>query len=150
MKLAEALSERADLQKRIAQLKGRLKDNSKIQEGDVPAENPEDLYQELDKNLRQLETLMFRINKTNMHVCVDGTSLTRLLAQKDVLTMRVSILREVLKYASSTEERYGRNEIRYIRNIDIAARQKEIDTCSRQLRLLDMKIQQLNWTIDLE
>ena len=33
MKLAEALSIRADLQKRIAQLKERLKNSSKIQEG---------------------------------------------------------------------------------------------------------------------
>ncbi|MDR2809475.1 MAG: DIP1984 family protein, partial [Tannerellaceae bacterium] len=40
MKLAEALSIRADLQKRIAGLKERLKNSSKIQEGDVPFEDP--------------------------------------------------------------------------------------------------------------
>ena len=44
MKLAEALSVRADLQRRISQLKSRLKDSSKIQEGDTPAENVKDLY----------------------------------------------------------------------------------------------------------
>ena len=43
MKLAEALSVRADLQKRISQLKNRLKDSSKVQEGDEPAESTQDL-----------------------------------------------------------------------------------------------------------
>ena len=43
MKLAEALSLRADLQKTIAQLKTRLKNCSKVQEGDKPIENPEEI-----------------------------------------------------------------------------------------------------------
>ena len=42
MKLAEALNQRADLQKRIAQLRDRLSNNVKVQEGDTPAEKPED------------------------------------------------------------------------------------------------------------
>ena len=41
MKLAEALALRADLQKRIAQLKGRIENASRIQEVDTPVENPE-------------------------------------------------------------------------------------------------------------
>ena len=36
MKLAEALHQRADLQKRIAQLGTRLNNNAKVQEGDEP------------------------------------------------------------------------------------------------------------------
>ena len=44
MKLAEALNQRADLQKRIAQLRDRLSNNVKVQEGDLPAEKPEDLF----------------------------------------------------------------------------------------------------------
>ena len=43
MKLAEALNLRADLQKRIAQLKERLANNVKVQEGDSPAEDPKAL-----------------------------------------------------------------------------------------------------------
>ena len=43
MKLAEALSIRKDLQKRIEQLKSRLENTVKVQEGEQPAENPEDL-----------------------------------------------------------------------------------------------------------
>lgn len=54
MKLAEALSVRTDLQRRISQLKSRLKDSSKIQEGDTPAEDVNDLYKELDDCLMQI------------------------------------------------------------------------------------------------
>mgnify|MGYP001302633714 CR=1 FL=1 len=50
MKLAEALSLRADLQKRVIQLKVRLKDSAKIQEGDEPAEDVKELYPELSPN----------------------------------------------------------------------------------------------------
>ncbi|MEM8557071.1 MAG: hypothetical protein AAGG50_04525, partial [Bacteroidota bacterium] len=38
MKLAEALILRADLQKRLAQLRQRVMQNVKTQEGDAPAE----------------------------------------------------------------------------------------------------------------
>ena len=48
MKLAEALNLRADLQKKITQLKERLLTNAKVQEGDKPSEAPEELLNELD------------------------------------------------------------------------------------------------------
>ncbi|WP_154408098.1 DIP1984 family protein [Anaerovibrio slackiae] len=48
MKLAEALQERADIQKRLSQLRGRLLNNAKVQEGEKPVENPAELLQEMD------------------------------------------------------------------------------------------------------
>ena len=39
MKLAEALIARADLQRKIAQLRLRMKQNTKVQEGEIHAEN---------------------------------------------------------------------------------------------------------------
>ena len=38
MKLAEALQERADVQRRLAQLKGRLRSNARVQEGEPLAD----------------------------------------------------------------------------------------------------------------
>ena len=149
MKLAEALSIRADLQKRIAQLKERLKNSSKIQEGDVPAEDPKELFKELDTNLAELEDLIYRINVTNMHAVHNGVTLTKMIAQKDTLTLRVSALREVLNKAVEREERYGRQEIKYVCTIDVSELRREVDTCSRQLRILDLKIQSLNWAVEL-
>ena len=43
MKLANALAQRADLQRRMAQLGSRLMNNAKVQEGEQPAEEPESL-----------------------------------------------------------------------------------------------------------
>ena len=48
MKLAETLGMLVDLQARIEQLKRRLKDSSKVQEGDEPAEDVNTLYKELN------------------------------------------------------------------------------------------------------
>jgi len=43
MKLAQALIERADLQRKLAQLGARLQQNAQYQEGEAPAEDPQDL-----------------------------------------------------------------------------------------------------------
>ena len=48
MKLAEALQERADLNRRIEQLNSRLYRNSKVQQGRNPEEDPAELISELD------------------------------------------------------------------------------------------------------
>lgn len=149
MKLAEALIIRADLQKRIAQLKGRLKDSAKVQEGDSPAEDINDLYKELDTNLCELESLIYRINVTNMQTIHDGESLTRMMARKDALSMRLSVMRELVSHVTESSTRYGRNEIKYVRTIDVAELRRNTDAYSKQLRELDMKIQSLNWTVDL-
>lgn len=149
MKLAEALSLRADLQKRISQLEVRLKNNARIQEGEEPAEDPRGLMDELNNNLNDLETLIFRINRTNMATLAEGTSLTEMIAKKDILALRISVLRSVTQSATGSLERYSANEIRYVRTINVADLQKEIDSYSKQLRELDVKIQQLNWLTEL-
>ena len=145
MKLAEALSIRADLQKRVAQLKERIKESAKVQEGDEPCDNVE----ELDEAVVQLEDLIYRINITNVQIVQDGDSLTRLIAKRDVLSMRVKALKEVVNYVAANDTRFGRNELKYVRTIDIKALRKEADTYAKQYRELDLKIQSLNWTVDL-
>ncbi len=149
MKLAEALSLRADLLKTIAQLKSRLKECSKVQEGDDPSENPEEVLAQLEKKFPELEELIYRINYTNMHTEHEGLNLTQMIAKKDALTLRITALREVLNYVTERESRYSRNEIKYIRFLDVAKLRKQIDSLSQELRLLDMRIQSVNWNVDL-
>lgn len=149
MKLAEALNQRADLQKRIAQLRDRLSNNVKVQEGDQPAEKPEDLFTELTKSLDELEALIVRINKTNQETTWEGRTLTEMIAAKDVLSMHLSTLRSVLDEANVRSDRYSRNEIKFIRTIDVNELQKRVDDMSRDLRELDSRLQQANWMTDL-
>jgi len=149
MKLAEALNQRADLQKRIAQLRERLSNNVKVQEGDTPAEKPEDLFAELDKSLKELETLIVRINRTNQETVWEGKTLTEMIAAKDVLSLHLSTLRSALEAANVRSDRFSRNEIKFVRTIDVNELQKRVDDRSRDLRELDSRLQQANWMTDL-
>lgn len=63
MKLTEALSLHADLQKRVRIQKLRLKKSLKVQEDHEPAEHIKELYKEQDSTLAQLQELTYRINK---------------------------------------------------------------------------------------
>ena len=149
MKLAEALNQRADLQKRLAQLKDRLSNNVKVQEGDSPAEKPEDLFVELNASLKELESLIVRINKTNQETSWGGKTLTEIIAAKDVLSLHLSTLRAVLEAANVRSDRYSRNEIKFVRTIDVTELQKKVDSLSKDLRELDSSLQQANWMTDL-
>lgn len=150
MKLAEALSVRKDLQNKIDQLEDRLKSIVKIQEGDEPDEAAEDLLSELQNAAVQLEDVIYRVNRTNLHAVMDGVPITKLIARKDVLTKEIGILRNVLKVASAQESRYSRNEIKYVRTIDTAELRKKVDRLSAELRRVDLRIQEANWMFELE
>ncbi|WP_456076576.1 DIP1984 family protein [Hoylesella timonensis] len=149
MKLAEALSIRKDLQKKIDQLKTRLVQNVKIQEGDEPAEHPDELLKELDDCLIQLQKLILQINITNIQTQHNGRTLTDMIAERDVLTKRISILRDMFEQASQGMDRYSRSEIKYVTTINVKDLNKEIDLYAKKLRKLDMQIQAANFEVDL-
>ena len=150
MKLAEALNERADLQKRIAQLRERISNNVKVQEGDQPAEKPEDLFNELEGSLNQLKELIVSINRTNQETLWEGKTLTEMIAEKDVLSLHIAALRSALEAANVRSDRYSRNEIKFVRTVDVNALQKQVDNLSKDLRDLDSRLQQANWMTDLK
>jgi len=149
MKLAEALSLRKDLQSKIAQLENRICNNVKVQEGDEPSEDPKELMKDLDSCLIQLETLIARINTTNMHTKVGERTLTEMMAKREVLGKRISTLRNVFDRASGSQDRYSRSEIKYLTTIDIKSLSKQIDKLSQKLRELDIDIQTANFTTEL-
>jgi hypothetical protein len=149
MILAEALAIRKDLQKKIEQLRSRLLNNVRIQEGDEPSENPAELMKELDNSLTRLQRLIFQINKTNMNTVSEGKTLTELMSERDVLTLRIAALREVFNRASESQDRYSRSEIKMTTTIDIKALGRQIDEWAKQLRQLDIKIQGLNFSTEL-
>ena len=150
MKLAEALSIRKDLQKRIQQLGQRIQNNVKVQEGDEPSEKPEELLKEQANCLAKLEDIIWHINATNMQTTNgEGKTLTRLMAEKDVLTMRIGSLRNIFDTASSGQDRYSRSEIKMVTVIDVKQLGRQIDDYSAQLRKLDIEIQSLNFQTEL-
>ena len=150
MKLAEALSIRKDLQKRIQQLEQRIKSNVKVQEGDEPLEDPNELMKELHSCLVQLEELIARINLTNIKTKnAEGLSITQLIAKKDTLTTRIGILRNIYSEATNIVNRYSSSELRIECVIDAKQLSKQIDDYSGRLRKLDIEIQSLNFLTEL-
>jgi len=150
MKLANALAERADLQTRISQLQGRLSNNALVQEGEKPAEDPNELLRELDEDFRRLEWLISRINRTNAAVRTEsGDTISDLLARRDCLTSRVGALRNFLTAASTMVRRGTVGEIKIRSTVNVRELQKQADALSKELRELDTAIQEKNWTTDL-
>ena len=149
MKLAEALQERADVQRRLAQLKGRLRLNARVQEGESPSEDPKALLAELDGLAARLEELVRRINLTNAATDDGGEPLTALIARRDTLQTKASILRDFLEEASSLASRSMRSEIKIKSTVNVAEKRREADALAREIRLLDSRIQQRNWLADL-
>ncbi|MCL2418416.1 MAG: DIP1984 family protein [Conexibacteraceae bacterium] len=151
--LGEALNQRSDLQKRIAQLNERLSANVLVQEGDQPAEPPEELLAELDRACGELELLITRINQTNaVTKLTSGGTVTAALARRDVLAMRTSAIRAAIKGATDRGGvfgRYSRSEIRMVRQVEVAALQMQVDALAKARRELDTKLQQHNWTTPL-
>lgn len=149
MKLAEALQERADLNRRIEQLRYRLSNNVLVQEGEKPLEDPAALLEELESSFTRLEWLIARINLTNCAIKVEGRSLTELIARRDVLSLRADAYRRLVEEASQNTHRATRTEIKILSAVDVPALQRQADDASRELRLLDNTLQATNWTSDL-
>ncbi|WJY27596.1 MULTISPECIES: DIP1984 family protein [Sporosarcina] len=151
MKLAEALIERADYQKRIEQLKKRIHMNLRVQEGDEPAEDPSAMLAELAEIRQALTGLIKRINRTNCQVRYDGErTLADALTERDQLYDQRQLLAKVVEEASQHIDRYSQSEIRIVSTVDVRALQKQADQLSKAFREMDTQIQGMNWTIDLQ
>ena len=98
MIVGEALSHRADLQKRVGQIEDRLQASALVQDGDKPPEDPEELLTELGSLFDELQELIAKINLTNASTRLpSGETVTEGLARRDVLTMRQGGLRGVVQ-----------------------------------------------------
>ncbi len=149
MKLAEALILRADCQKRIAQLQQRLARSARVQEGEQPPEDPQELLQELDEALAELLGLIQRINRTNAVTRLGDRSLSDVLAERDVMWQRRLAYDALITAAAFNQDRYLRSELRFVSTVDVAALQQQTNRLSKDYRELDTQIQALNWSTDL-
>ena len=150
MKLANALSQRAELQTRIHQLEARLYNNAQVQEGEQPAEDPRELLRELEEDYVRLEALISAINRTNNAARTeDGATLSDLLARRDCLRGKLGILRNFLDNASALVRRRTAGEIRVKSSVNVRELQKQVDGLSKELRQLEETIQEKNWTTEL-
>ncbi|MBF0410416.1 MAG: DIP1984 family protein [Candidatus Riflebacteria bacterium] len=150
MKLAQALIERKAIKTKIEELKKRIYQQARIQEGDKPIENPASLIEELKHASAEFEKIVVKINKTNISTKInDNLTMMEALIKKDMLNLLHMVHVNLADKALPNQDRYSQREIKNVPNIDVPATRKRADEIAKEYRLLDTKIQECNWTIDL-
>ena len=150
MKLAEALAERSDCQKRLEEIRDRLERSARIQEGEQPAEDPSELLSETDSIYARLLELISAINRTNSRTAFDNErTISDAIAERDVLGMRRDFLARVAGSANSRWDRYSKSEVRYVMTVPIGKLRADADQLAKLYRELDLRIQELNWKAEL-
>ena len=149
MKLAEALQERADLNRKTEELRRRLGNAILVQEGEEPSEDPAGLLEELDAAVERLEQLMAAINLTNCRTKANGMSLTALIARKDALMVKLSAYRDLVYTAGQNTNRARGTEIKVKTLIKAGELQKTADRIAKEVRELDNLLQETNWKTKL-
>jgi hypothetical protein len=156
MKLAEALLLRADRNRTLEQFKQRIQVSARYQEGEEPPEDARELVAAASSVLDELEVLIRTINRTNSGtVMPEGRTVTDALAERDVLRLRYSMLKVSAEAASGSQQQVGfmratRSELKYLRGLDVKVLRQQASDVARQARELDARIQQVNWTTELQ
>ncbi len=151
MRVAEALIQRADYQKRIDTLRIRLNQNVKVQEGDKPSEDPQALLDEIERISGELLSLIQRINRTNSATMLSPGEMTiaDAIAVRDILKLRHTVYTTAVSSAIIKQDRYSKSEIRFESTVDVGDLQRSADDLAREYRELDTRIQESNWQTEL-
>ena len=113
------------------------------------------LFAEYESLNVALKELLAKISRANATGGADGILLSELLSERQWLVTKLSTYQAL--FAKAKEDYFGRDE-RFgrksgkegIRTVDLGSLDKTIDGLCQQLRVLDVKIQKLNWEINIE
>ena len=150
MKLGEALRLRSDNYKKIAELRTRAVASAQTQEGAAAPDDPAVLLDTIERLWAETLVLVQRINRTNVvTVLRSGQPLVDALGERDYFLGIRTPFEAVAEAATAVQPRYMRSEIRIVRTVDAIAMRKKADEYALRYRLLDVQIQEVNWSTDL-
>ena len=150
MKIAEALLLRADMQKKLASLRERVAKNAVVQQGDEPHEDSAKLLEQAFAVLKELESLVFKINQANLeNALADGRSLTQAISRRDTLAAQHSLLQYAIESTQREPDRYSMTEIKWVSTLKVAGLQQQSEDLAKKIRELNAEIQQANWNAEL-
>ena len=150
MKLAEILNHRADLQKRMKDLKQRISKNLLVQDGECPTEKPMDLMKTFTELADQWVKVVRVINTVNNQTTnTMGDTLSELIVKRDYLKMMYNMAVDAHSGLTPRMDRFSRSEIKQVPTMDADVIRKDCDSYAKQLRELDNHIQVLNWSVDV-
>ena len=145
MKLGEALTLRARQARKLNDLKDRIVKSSIAQEGDSPAEDVAALTEEYTTLSLSQAQLIQDITAANLRAGLTADILLREHLRRMVFVHRSAIIGA----DPSGHFRYGREEIKWVPQIDVAATQAVIEDLEREANALDVRLQEANWSVDL-
>jgi len=154
VKVSEALAERADVVRRMGEVKSRAVRCARYQEGEEPQESAIQLLDRYLALARRLRELTVRLNTTNLStVLPNGISVTAAIARRDVLSVTRKTVSEVADAAGPESDRYGfgrrRSELASKTDLNVPDLRRQADDLAREFRELDNMIQASNFSTDL-
>ena len=150
MKLAESLLIRADHKKKLASLRERIAKNARVQEGEEPQEKVSDLIEESFAVLQEQQAIVQKIERANLQATLpDGRLLADALAERETLIQQHSLLVAAISFTQKEGDRYSPREIKWVVQLNVSAVQKQADDLSVKIRVLNARIQETNWLIEL-
>lgn len=147
MKLGEALTLRAVQGQKMAELTQRVTANATGQEGEEPAENPQELLEQLEALSQEHADLVLKINRTNV-----ASGLLELLVKREHLRRTRNLLTSAARAANPTNSwmlRATRTEIKTVSHLEAGKLLARADSIAEESRQLDAQIQERNWQVDL-
>ena len=139
MKLSQALIIRSDYQNKIYELKKRIINNSKVQEGENVSEDPMKLLKELNRVIKTNNESLFE----------DNITIADAICTRDTIKKKRNAIVAIIEEATIKVDRYSQSEVKFISTISIEQLQKQSDLLAKEFREIDMKIQEKNWTTEL-
>lgn len=158
MKLAEALSERKELLKQIADLDARIRVAAIRYEDEDKEEDALGLVTYRSEKEAELENLIVEINLANINNKLPGKDFSIMvgIARRDVLMGRVAFLKtlvEEIRNRNKNEDRWSKRDkdsLKKLAQIPLETAQEMLNRDSKDLRELVAAIQAANWTIELK
>lgn len=173
MKLAEGLRLRADYSKKLDQIKYQIPNNCKTREGEKPNEDPLVLANEYEKLTEKIIELVSVINLTNPKIILTYPSfrenrsnpgklatstktMTEALVEREMLKKEIQLYRSMIQNADTSLRKYelisSKNdsiEYKIVSTFDVKKIDNKCNVLSKLLRILDTKIQEKNWQVDI-
>lgn len=150
MKLAELLIERSECQNKLIEIKSQILANLKYQEGDKPLVDINNLRKQFEEANAYLESLIIKINQANHKFKLNNNmTIAEAIAHRDAIKAKIDFNKDIIKSANTKDYRITRTEIKMILTVDINVLLNEIDSLSKEFRLLDNSIQQVNWITEV-
>lgn len=155
MKIAEALMERASIDKQLHDLNNRLMASARYVEGEEPTEYVTELLERARALISRQYELIAKINMTNARtVLEDGMTVTQAIAERAGLAHMRKFLAETADHASPGRDPYSRGrrrtELPEKTDIPVIDMRREADIFAAAHRVLDAKIQVANWNTELD